>query len=1080
MILRLSTNLLLLFMINFVRVEGFNIPQDRSRLLYEETTQTHLDFDSCTPPKILWPRDGECYTINTRGPCELGSVIALSMETYQAHCKEETGSSQQATPEPRTPPTPPSSDPTLAPLALTSPPAAPSFAVNVSDTVTTLAGNTAYLDCTVRNLDDTSTVYWVRQRDYHVLSVGREIFTTDRRFTTIGHQDTMMLSIDEVGEKDAGTYLCQINNHPDLVKKFQLIVKANAGFKDPEAVSLTVSAGDSVNFNCDTKNIGENKVEWYYRSYYKITPNNTRVNIQSSGDENRLTIISARPADKGEYVCHVISNTDNFVIEKKFSLTVPDVGTLVENDRSCNEKQQVFWPLDKQCYSLLTQGPCEFKKWLIWDAVSFPPRARCALPLCEDTESQAYHPKLCQCVDKTEKIRSGRYSPEEVCGRHTKIVLNPLGQGSCTCEDGFFMDDEGRCHALGFQGPCKAGQVWELTGSGTLACVDRDEDIAIRVIDLIAHDTRRIKNVKCYLDSKKRCRRTLRLTMINRIDAQLAPETPLFAQVPSDAPNSKEQEDYDEIVNSDSTDENPFVDTAQPFLEWVGSFQTYDQTCQAKNCTSDSILWADGECYQAASTGPCDDNEWLLLDKFIDDRPILKCKDRRCPEDEVWWDQTCSCVPKVAEGRTGLSPCTDEGYRMMINPYGSGICGCAQGYTLDQFEGGVCVPQKVNLNAIVGARSGFQPGVSASPINCKVSESMVCGKGTNKNMTASELLDWLQSFATPSMDCESNDMEKIHKKELDCYKKDQVLFEGNCVDLLSSAPCKNNSKWVVMKRTGPHMLATCDLKPCPSAQEIFHQEDCKCYNSTNTGQVCAQGEQLWLNPYGHGMCGCQHGFVLFTDGKCYPVGSSGPCKDGKILIEVDLGEGRCAECPVDFVQISETESRKRRQISFHNDSPNKNVTTQSNTNSTLSLPKNRCFKLGEAGPCQDGSEVGLDVNFTVKCVPIKRSNTTHNTSTHSVNSTHNASPISVSDVNLRNAFDTSEKLISVEGRTSPSTCRTSPSTCRTSPSTCMVDMRGRCRRSSRGQRLSYSAWMEDFIGWAPDRKQCLYSLILPF
>ena len=32
----------------------------------------------------------------------------------------------------------------------------------------------------------------------------------------------------------------------------------------------------------------------------------------------------------------------------------------------------------------------------------------------------------------------------------------------------------------------------------------------------------------------------------------------------------------------------------------------------------------------------------------------------------------------------GLSPCGDEGYTLLINPYGAGVCTCQDGYILDQ------------------------------------------------------------------------------------------------------------------------------------------------------------------------------------------------------------------------------------------------------------------------------------------------------------------------------------------------------------------------------------------------------------
>jgi hypothetical protein len=60
----------------------------------------------------------------------------------------------------------------------------PFFERTASKNVTALVGNTAYLNCRVRNLGN-RTVTWIRHRDLHLLTVGKMTYTSDQRFQTV-------------------------------------------------------------------------------------------------------------------------------------------------------------------------------------------------------------------------------------------------------------------------------------------------------------------------------------------------------------------------------------------------------------------------------------------------------------------------------------------------------------------------------------------------------------------------------------------------------------------------------------------------------------------------------------------------------------------------------------------------------------------------------------------------------------------------------------------------------------------------------------------------------------------------------
>ena len=81
-------------------------------------------------------------------------------------------------------------------------------------------------------------------------------------------------------------------------------------------------------------------------------------------------------------------------------------------------------------------------------------------------------------------------------------------------------------------------------------------------------------------------------------------------------------------------------------------------------CVGDTIPWTDGQCYQLASSGPCPDGQWLVLDSIVNGKPRATCQDRKCGSEHVWWAENCTCVSLHAgevKLKTGLdSPC-DEG-----------------------------------------------------------------------------------------------------------------------------------------------------------------------------------------------------------------------------------------------------------------------------------------------------------------------------------------------------------------------------------------------------------------------------------
>ncbi|XP_069985583.1 cell adhesion molecule 3-like [Penaeus vannamei] len=94
-------------------------------------------------------------------------------------------------------------------------PAYPVFDEATPTNVTAMTGNAAYLHCLVHNLGNKS-VSWIRQRDIHILTVGRYTYTTDERYEVIHSQGSKdwILKIKYAQSRDSGNYECQVSTKP--------------------------------------------------------------------------------------------------------------------------------------------------------------------------------------------------------------------------------------------------------------------------------------------------------------------------------------------------------------------------------------------------------------------------------------------------------------------------------------------------------------------------------------------------------------------------------------------------------------------------------------------------------------------------------------------------------------------------------------------------------------------------------------------------------------------------------------------------------------------------------------------------
>merc|ERR1712154_630845 len=144
----------------------------------------------------------------------------------------------------------------------------------------------------------------------------------------------------------------------------------------------------------------------------------------------------------------------------------------------------------------------------------------------------------------------------------------------------------------------------------------------------------------------------------------------------------------------------------------------------------------------------------------------------------------------------------------------------------------------------------------------------------------------------------SSDKYSLPTKEADCLSQDKIFWpaDGLCHNLLDQGPCPTGH-WLVLRNTTEDVMVTCAPRACPcdpSQPQLCEVElqpntsACHCMVSLAAAQdgLCQVGEQLLVNPFGYGECGCisQPPHLAWPDdGLCYPVLSRGPCEPGYVL-----------------------------------------------------------------------------------------------------------------------------------------------------------------------------------------------------
>ncbi|CAO1379750.1 unnamed protein product, partial [Diamesa tonsa] len=185
----------------------------------------------------------------------------------------------------------------------------PYFELSATKNITALAGNSAYLNCRVRNLGN-RTVSWIRHRDLHLLTVGKETYTPDQRFQSVHnpHTDDWSLKVLYPQQRDSGVYECQISTTPPVGYSVMFsVVEPDTTILGGD--NLYIDTGSTINLTCVVKDLPEPPPAIYWtHNGNEINYDSPRGGVSVITEKSDITtsyllIQRAKVADSGKYTC---------------------------------------------------------------------------------------------------------------------------------------------------------------------------------------------------------------------------------------------------------------------------------------------------------------------------------------------------------------------------------------------------------------------------------------------------------------------------------------------------------------------------------------------------------------------------------------------------------------------------------------------------------------------------------------------------------------------------------------------------------------------------------------------------------
>lgn len=185
------------------------------------------------------------------------------------------------------------------------PPPATVFTQQNNTELRSQVGTTAVLHCVAHNVGE-NTVSWIRRRDYHLLTVGSQAYSSDDRFQVryIKQENDWQLHIRYVQVRDDGVYECQVSSHPpvSLFSTLHVLEATSEILGGPEKY---MTVGSSLRLVCVLRdNTQPPSFVFWYHDDQMINYHATReVRVENNGGLSVLFLSNVRPADSGNYTC---------------------------------------------------------------------------------------------------------------------------------------------------------------------------------------------------------------------------------------------------------------------------------------------------------------------------------------------------------------------------------------------------------------------------------------------------------------------------------------------------------------------------------------------------------------------------------------------------------------------------------------------------------------------------------------------------------------------------------------------------------------------------------------------------------
>ncbi|XP_060080798.1 protein amalgam-like [Ylistrum balloti] len=196
---------------------------------------------------------------------------------------------------------------------------------DMESNVTAYVGDSAVLECSVRNLG-TKSVIWKRKSEKHALTIGDFVFTSDNSYSVehVDRSQIWALVIKNVQKEHAGEYECQISTKEDLNKTVSLTVldasrQTPVPTQRPSPISSAVTLGggefvekgNPITLSCNAtgKLMTPDDIDWFKDGIKIRSSASNSIQITKRRMPVTRTLVStlrikhSNMSDAGTYIC---------------------------------------------------------------------------------------------------------------------------------------------------------------------------------------------------------------------------------------------------------------------------------------------------------------------------------------------------------------------------------------------------------------------------------------------------------------------------------------------------------------------------------------------------------------------------------------------------------------------------------------------------------------------------------------------------------------------------------------------------------------------------------------------------------